>query len=66
MRWIKEPKVRTIQGPGAMIMDRTNIRIKNGAASQLRYMRNRRHIKLGSVKSAMTNNRKRSTISSLN
>jgi hypothetical protein len=79
MRWIPKPTTRTNQGPNAMIMDRTSIKIKNDTTTmisdlagrkelqvKLRHMRNRWHMKLGSVKSDMTNNRKRSTINSLN
>jgi hypothetical protein len=64
MRWITEPMARTNQGPSATIMNRTRIRIKNDTTTiisnlvdnkklqlKLRYMRNRRDIKLGSVKS---------------
>jgi hypothetical protein len=78
MRWITEPTTRTNQGPSATIMDRTSIRIKNDMTTmisnltdrkelqvKLRYMRNKRYMKLESVKSVMTNNRKRSTINSL-
>jgi hypothetical protein len=76
--WITKPMTRTNQGPGATIMDRTSIRIKNDTTTMisnlarrkelqvmLRYKRNIRHMKLESGKSAMTTNRK-STISSLN
>jgi hypothetical protein len=78
-RWITKLTIRTNQSPGATIMDRTSIRIKNDTITmisnlddrkelqvKLGHMRNRWHMKLGSAKSAMTNNRKRSTISSLN
>jgi hypothetical protein len=47
MRWITEPALRTNHGPSAMIMDRTNIIIKNNTI-------------------ALSNNRKRSTISGIN
>jgi hypothetical protein len=62
-----------------MIMNRTNIKIKNDMITMIsnlagrkelqvnpRYMRNICHMKLRIVKSAMANNRKVSTICSLN
>jgi hypothetical protein len=77
-RWIMKPVARTSQGPHVTILNRTSIRIKNGTTImtsnlvdrkelqvKLRYMRNR-YMKLGSVKSVMTNNGKRSIISNLN
>jgi hypothetical protein len=78
-RRITEPTARTNQSPGAMILNRTKIRIKNDTTImisnlasreklqvKLRYMRIRRHMKTRSIKSALVNNRKRSTINSLN
>jgi hypothetical protein len=62
-----------------MILNRTSIIINNDTTSMIsnladkkelqikpRHMRNKCHMKLGSAKSVMTNNRKMSTISSLN
>jgi hypothetical protein len=78
-RWITKPTTRTNQGPGATIMDKTSIRIKNDMTTmisnlagrkelqvKLRHIRNRWHMKLESAKSVMTNNKKRTTISGLN
>jgi hypothetical protein len=80
MRWNMKMVIRTNQGPGAMILDKTSIRIKNDTTTtminnladrkelqmKLGYMRDRGYMKLGSAKSVMTNNRKRSTINNLN
>jgi hypothetical protein len=77
-RWITEVTTRTNQGPDVTIMVRTSNRIKNDTTMisnltnrkelqvKLRYMRNKWHMKLGSAKSAMANNRKRGIINSLN
>ena len=78
-RRITEPMARTNLGPGATILDRTRDRIKNDTTImisdltsrkklqvKLRHIRNRRNVKMRSAKRTMTNNRKRSTISSLN
>jgi hypothetical protein len=78
-RRITEPTARTNQSHGVTILNRTKFRIKNDTTTmisnlagreklqvKLRYMRNRWHMKTGSVKSALTNNRMRSTIGSLN
>jgi hypothetical protein len=58
MRWITKPTTRTNQDPGATIMDRTSIWIKNDTTTmicnltgrkdlqvKLRYMRNRQHMR---------------------
>jgi hypothetical protein len=71
-RWITKLTTRTNQGPCATIMDRS-IRIKNDTTTMISNLAGRkelqvklRHVKPRSVKSAMTNNSKRSTINSLN
>jgi hypothetical protein len=79
MRWIMKLMTRTNRGLGAMIIDKTSIIIKNDTTTmisnlasrkevqvKLRHMRNRRRVKMGSAKSAMTNNRNKSTINNLN
>jgi hypothetical protein len=73
-RRITEPTARTNQSSGATILNRTKVRIKNDTTTmisnlasreklqvKLRYMRNRRHMKIGSIKSVLANNRKMST-----
>jgi hypothetical protein len=74
-----KPTARNNQSPGATILNRTKVRIKNDTTImisnlasreklqvKLRYMRNGRHMKTRNIKSALANYRKRSTISSLN
>jgi hypothetical protein len=78
-RRITEPTARTNQGLGTMILNRTKVKINNDMTTMIsnlvggkelqvksRYMRNRRHMKIGSAKSLMTNNRKTITINSTN
>ena len=75
MRWITEPMASTNHSPGATILNRARVRIKNYTTTmisnltgrkelqvKLRHMRNRWHMKMRSIESALTSNRKRSTI----
>jgi hypothetical protein len=79
MRRITEPTSKTNQVLGATILSRTKVRIYNDTITMIsnladrkklqvkpRYIRNRQHMKMRSAKSALTNNMKRSIVSSLN
>jgi hypothetical protein len=46
MRWITKPTTRTSQGPSAMIMDRTSIRIKNDMTIMINNLADRKELQV--------------------